>query len=490
MPAVPRGDDHVIVIFGANGDLSRRKLVPALFHLFVEGLMPERFRVVGNSRSGMTDAEFREFARDAVREFSRCDPSGDAWDEFAARLSYVSHDFGPESSEPVRDAIERAERDVGGSPRRLFYLSVPPGAFATITEGLAKTGLTDRARVVYEKPFGTDLESFHALDAAVSSALDESQIYRIDHYMGKETVQNILALRFANGMFEPVWNRLHIDHVQIDVPETLGIGTRAGFYERTGALRDMVVTHLFQVLSFIAMEPPVSLRPKALIDEKAKVFESMAPIRCEDVVRGQYDGYLDEDGVDPRSETETFVAVRAFVDNWRWEGVPFYLRTGKRMPEQRSVVTLAFRRPPSRMFRDLPEHSEFDHDYLALELGGPSEGVSATFLAKLPGPTIELWPARMEFRYEGSFGSHLIEAYERLIHDAIIGDPSLFTRADGIARTWEIVADVLRDPPPLHRYPQGAWGPQAAHELIAPQQWRLPDRDPVAARRAAAAPDA
>ncbi|HEX2050833.1 MAG TPA: glucose-6-phosphate dehydrogenase, partial [Actinomycetota bacterium] len=248
-----------------------------------------------------------------------------------------------------------------------------------------------------------------------------------------------------------------------------------------------VVTHLFQVLSFIAMEPPVALRPKALIDEKAKVFESMVPVRGDDVVRGQYEGYVQEPGVDERSQTETFVAVRAFVDNWRWEGVPFYLRTGKRMPEQRSVVTLVFRRPPSRMFRDLPEHSEFDHDYLALELGGPNEGVSATFLAKMPGPTIELSPARMEFRYEGSFGSHLIQAYERLIHDAIIGDPSLFQRADGIARTWEIVADVVAAPPPLHPYAQGSWGPEAAHELIAPHQWRLPDRDVVARGAAAGA---
>jgi glucose-6-phosphate 1-dehydrogenase len=472
----PRGEDHVVVVFGANGDLCRRKLLPALFHLEVEGLMPESYRVVGNARSSMSDEEFRELAHASITEFSRCDPDHPAWEGFASKLSYVSHNFEPGHTHPIRDAVLAAEKEIGGEPRRLFYLAVPPGAFGTITQGLGECELADRARVIYEKPFGADLESFRRLNRVVNEVLDESQVFRIDHYMGKETVQNILALRFANGMFEPVWNRLHVDHVQIDVPEELGIGTRGSFYEGTGALRDMVATHLFQVLSFIALEPPASLDPKALIDEKSKVFEAMVPLGPEDLVRGQYEGYRDEPDVAPTSETETFVAARVFVDNWRWAGVPFYLRTGKRMAERRSTVTLAFRRPPGSMFRDSPERAAFDHDHLTLELG-PSEGISATFLAKMPGPSIVLGPARMDFRYEGSFGSHLIEAYERLLHDAFIGDPSLFTRADGIERTWELIDPVLHHPPPLHAYPQGSWGPEAADELIAPDRWHLPHHD-------------
>jgi glucose-6-phosphate 1-dehydrogenase len=267
-------------------------------------------------------------------------------------------------------------------------------------------------------------------------------------------------------------NREHVDHIQIDVPEELGIGTRAGFYDQTGALRDMLVTHLFQVLSVIAMEPPPSLTSKALIDEKVKVFDSMATLSPADVVRGQYEGYRDEDGVAPGSDTETFVAARVFIDNWRWAGVPFYLRTGKRMAERRSSVTLAFRDPPRRMFSEA-ESIRFGHDHLTLDLG-PNEGIAVTFLAKKPGPRIELAPARMEFRYDGHFGSELIEAYERLIHDALLGDRTLFTRADGIERTWEVVTPVLKNPTPLHAYEQGSWGPRAADGLIAPHHWHWP----------------
>lgn len=469
----PAPENHVIVVFGGNGDLSKRKLLPALFHLEVEGLMPDDYRIIGSSRSEFSDEAFDQFAREAIEEFSRCDVTAPEWAKFADRLSYVSLTFGPDNTEPLERAIASAAEAMGGSARMLFYLSVPPTAFVSITQGLAKSGLADDARVVFEKPFGTDLEGFRELDATVRAALDDDQVYRIDHFLGKETVQNILALRFANGMFEPIWNRSHIDHVQIDVPEDLGIGTRASFYESTGALRDMVVTHLFQVLSFVAIEPPASFTPKALMDEVAKVFESMAPLDPDRVVYGQYEGYRAEDGVDPQSTTETFVAARVFVDNWRWSGVPFYLRTGKRLAERRSAVTLAFREPPRQMFREI-NPDPFDNDHLTIDLG-PEEGIRITFLAKIPGPDIVLDEAHMDFRYEGTFGSEMIEAYERLIHDALIGDRTLFTRADGIERTWELVEALLDRPPEVLPYAQGSWGPKEADELIAPRRWHLPE---------------
>ena len=472
MPTSLTPDNHVVVIFGANGDLSRRKLLPTLYHLYREGMMPEDFRIIGSSRSEISDEEFVELARNAVSEFGRCKVD-EAWESFANRLSYAPTAFGPDNTSEVEEDVYRAEKELGGTARRLFYLSVPPSVFPGITQGLAKSGLSDGARVVFEKPFGSDLESFRELDAVVRASLNDDQVYRIDHFLGKETVQNILALRFANGMFEPVWNRQHIDHVQIDVPETLGIGTRAGFYESVGAMRDMIVTHLFQVLSFIAIEPPALFHPKSLMDEVAKVFESMAPIDAGRVVYGQYRGYRDEDGVATNSTTETFAAVEVAVDNWRWAGVPFYLRTGKKLAESRQVVTLAFRAPPRQMFREVRSR-EFDHDHLTIDLG-PNEGLRLSFLAKVPGPTIELDQAHMDFNYSGSFGSNLIGPYERLIHDALIGDRTLFTRADGIERTWEIVQPVLETHDAVYGYEPGSWGPEEANELIAPRRWYLPE---------------
>ena len=466
-----RPGPHVIVVFGANGDLARRKLLPALFHLYQEGLLPDRFAVIGSSRSHMSDDEFRGFARASVDEFCKCTAHGDEWNAFVARLSYVSHEFVPGATDVLRDAVLKAEADVGGG-RRLFYLAVPPAAFGTITEALGAAALTERARVVYEKPFGWDRASFGRLSQIVSDVLDESQVYRIDHFLGKESVQNILALRFANGMFEPVWNRDHIDHVQIDVPEELGIGTRAAFYERTGALKDMLVTHLLQVLSIVAMEPPASLAPKALIDERVKVFDAMVPLRSADVVRGQFDGYRDLDGVDPRSDTETFVAARVGIDNWRWAGVPFYLRTGKKLAQSRQTITLAFRSPPRTIFEGDVVPGTRNH--LTIDLGS-HETVSLHFLAKAPGPFVELAPARMDFSYGSTFGSKLVEAYERLLHDALMGDRTLFTRPDGIERTWDLVGDVLADPRPVVVYEQGSWGPKDMHALVSPRRWVLPD---------------
>lgn len=470
--AVP--EDHVIVILGATGDLARRKLLPALYHLVEAGLMPRRYRIVGSSSDDLGEDEFRDLAREALNDYCRCAVREDSWNELSGALSYVPGAFGPDSAEPLARALRTAEQALGDGPRRLFYLSVPPAAFAPIVEGLGRAGLADGARVILEKPFGTDLDSARALNEALHDVFAEEQVFRIDHFLGKETVQNILAFRFANGIFESVWNREHVDHVQIDVPEELGVGTRAGFYEATGALRDMVVTHLFQVLSFVAMEPPAALEPKPLVDAKVDVFEAMVPLRPDEVVRGQYVGYRDEEGVAPDSETETFVAGRIFVDNWRWAGVPFYFRTGKRMAEARRTVTIAFRDPPWEMFEGSDTRlEEFEPDHLTLELG-PPEGISLTFLAKRPGPAIELGQARMQFRYESSFGGRLLEAYERLLHDALVGDHTLFTRADGVERLWEVVAPVLDHPPAIDPYPQGSWGPDRIHELIAPRRWHLP----------------
>lgn len=463
----------MIVIFGANGDLARRKLLPAFYHLEEEGLMPKDYRIIGNSRSEMSDEEFRSFALESAKEFCRTPVRDEVWTRLAQRLTYVAHDLSPDDAQPIVDAVQIAEAALGSECRRLYYLSVPPAAFSLITLAVGATELSTRARLVVEKPFGWDLRSFHELRDTVSEVLDESQIYRIDHFLGKETVQNILALRFANGIFEPVWNRHHIDHVQIDVPETLGIGGRGSFYEATGALRDMIVTHLFQVLAFVAMEPPTSLAPRPLMDESAKVFESMIVLQPQDVVRGQYRGYRDEEGVAADSCTETYAAVRICIDNWRWAGVPFFLRTGKRMAESRQSVTLVFKEPPRQMFKEVSGDG-MEQNYLSLELG-TNEGIAVAFLAKVPGPTVELAPARMSFDYEGSFGSELIEAYERLLHDALIGDRTLFTRADGIERTWEIVEPILENPPDVELYEQKSWGPDAGRRLIEPRLWRLPE---------------
>lgn len=461
--------DHVITIFGACGDLARRSLLPALWHLDREGLLPLRFRVIGNSLDNLSTDDFRAMARRAVEEFSPGDIPDEAWSEFSEKLIYTSGQFKPGTTDPMAKAFRAAEAEVGGSPRRLFYFAVPPSAYTSLTAAIGAAGLKDRTRVVYEKPFGSDLEATCKLNAEVHEVLDETQVYRIDHFLGKETVQNILALRFANGMFEPVWDGRHIDHVQIDIPETLGIGTRAGFYESIGAMKDMVVTHLFQILTFVAMEPPSRLAADELMAEKTKMMSCLEPLGRDDVVRGQYEGYRDEPGVAPDSQTETFFAARIAIDNWRWRGVPFLLRTGKRLAAERWSITLAFKQPPHSMFGDLP--GGFGYDHLALELA-PTEGISLGFLAKRPGPAFSLAPASMNFGYDGSFGSKLIGAYERLIHDALIGDRTLFTSAETLEAAWKALEGITNDPPPVEPYRRGSWGPEKAGELIAPRLWR------------------
>jgi glucose-6-phosphate 1-dehydrogenase len=465
----PVPENHTIVLYGASGDLARRKLLPGLYHLHRAGLMPERFRVIGTSRRGGTDDDFRGLAQAAIGDGA----SGEAWERFAERLSFSA--FKADEPGPLRDVVERGEQELGGEPRRLHYLSIPPGAFGDLVETLGESGLADRARVVLEKPFGVDLDSARGLNALVHEVFEEERVFRIDHFLGREAVQNLIALRFANGMFEPVWNRDHIDHVQIDVPETLAVQDRAGFYEDTGAYRDMVVTHLFHVLGFVAMEPPTTLEARSLVEETGKVFRSVSRIAPDCVIRGQYSGYREEPGVDAASQTETFIALRASIENWRWTGVPFFLRTGKRLAEQRRLLTIAFREPPRRMFRQARAFVEdYGPDHISFDLGDPG-GITTSFLAKVPGPTMRLGQARMEFSYEGSFGTQGLEPYERLMYDAMLGDRTLFTDAEGIESLWDASADLLADPPPLHRYTAGSYGPQKMHELIAPRRWWLPE---------------
>jgi len=472
--AMPTPKDQVIVLFGASGDLAKRKLLPGMFHLSRGGLMPERFRIIGAARREIGDDGFQALAREAIDGSGRDSADGGALDAFVESLRFAGVGDG---FEPLAEAIERAKQELGDDAELLVYLSLPPQAAEGTVEEIGAHGLGEGARVITEKPFGTDLASARKLNAKLHSVFAEHCIFRIDHYLGREAVQNLLALRFANGMFEPVWNRNHIDHIQIDIPETLSIEMRGSFYEGTGAFRDMIVTHLFQVLGFVAMEPPVSLEPKALGVEREKVFESMPPLRPADVVRGQYGGYRDEDGVAADSDTETFVAVKAFVDNWRWEGVPFYLRSGKRLAESRHLLTVAYKQPPRRMFPlDCDQIAEsFGHDHLTFELGDPGN-ISASFLAKVPGPRIQLGEAHMRFSYADTFGGtdQALDPYERLIHDVMVGDRTLFSSSEAIERLWEVSEPLLAEPPPAIPYEPGSWGPGEIDELIAPRHWHLP----------------
>jgi glucose-6-phosphate 1-dehydrogenase len=463
-----RPPNHVIVLYGVTGDLAKRKIIPGLFHLAAVGLMPARYRIVGVSRGTLTDDEVRATALLSLEQFASKKMRRVDRTNFIHRIFSANHDEVPQ-------AVADAEKEIGGRPRRIFHLAIPPSAFEAVVEQLTATGLSQRARVIIEKPFGTDLASARELNRIVHAGFDESDVFRIDHFLGKESVDNILAFRFANGMFEPVWNRDHIDHVQLDVPETLSIEGRAAFYEGTGAFRDMVVTHLFQVLGFIAMEPPTSLEPNALRVEKNKVFAAMKPLDPAQVVRGQYAGYRSAPGVSSRSQTETFAALEVEVDNWRWAGVPFFLRTGKSMAENRQSISLAFREPPLRMFRlARGQHAAQRPNELMIEFRDPGS-ISARFLAKEPGPAMDLREAAMTFQYGEVLGTEQLEAYERLLHDAMLGDQTLFTDAAGIERLWQLSMPLLQQPPRLHSYEPGSWGPAAARKLIAPRHWCLPD---------------
>lgn len=464
---------HVVVLFGATGDLARRKLLPGLLHLWEAGMLADS-RIVGSGLEDISEETFVKLARGACDEFAHRRVPEKVWEDFAALLSYVPQSAGPEA---LAEAVHRAEAELDAPPedvRLLHYLSVPPKAALDVVRQLDEAKLVERSRIIMEKPFGTDLDSARKLNRRLHEVFDESQIFRIDHFLGKEAAQNILAFRFANGLFEPIWNRNFIDHVQIDVPETLGLEGRTRFYESTGAYRDMVVTHLMQVLAFMAMEPPTSLAPEPISEEKVKVFRSMRAIEPHHVVRGQYVGYRDHDDAADDSDTETFIALKVEIDNWRWAGVPFFLRTGKKLAEGARIISIAFKEPPLTMFPAGSNVGTQGPDHLTFDLADQSR-MSLSFYGKRPGPGMKLEKLSMQFAtHETPSSVAVLEAYERLIHDAMRGDYTLFTNAIGIETLWEKSAALLESPPPVRSYAPGSWGPNAIHQLIAPHAWRLP----------------
>jgi glucose-6-phosphate 1-dehydrogenase len=461
---------HVIVLFGATGDLAKRKLLPGLAYLQRSALAPE-IRVVGTAMDDIDTEKFRTLARDAVQSFGMHKLTDEECRKFDDLLTYVPQGAGPEG---LTAAVKAAQQTLGEDTRLLHYLSVPPKAAQAVITMLRDADLAAGARVVMEKPFGDDLDSAIKLNDFVHQTFDEKQIFRIDHFLGKEAAQNILAFRFANGLFEPIWNRNFIDHIQIDIPETLGLDQRTAFYEATGAYKDMVVTHLMQVMAFVAMEPPTALEPRAISEEKNKVFRSLLPIHPEHVVRGQYGGYRDEPGVAPDSDTETFIALKVGLDNWRWAGTPFYLRTGKKLAEGQRIISIAFKEAPRTMFPQGSGVGTQGPDHLTFDLADNSK-VSLSFYGKRPGPGMHLEKLSMQFSTgETDTAGDVLEAYERLILDAMRGDHTLFTTAEGIESLWERSQPLLDDPPPVKHYQQGTWGPNAIHQLVAPNAWRLP----------------
>jgi glucose-6-phosphate 1-dehydrogenase len=463
-------DPHVVVLFGATGDLARRKLIPGLAYLDQSDLAPN-IQIVATSLEDISTDEFLEIAKGAVDEFGTHKLSDEQWERFAKLFTYVPQGEGPEA---LASSVKEAEGKLGPNARRLHYLSVPPKAARAVIDTLREADLVDHSRVVMEKPFGTDLASAVELNNFVHETFDEDQIFRIDHFLGKEAAQNILAFRFANGLFEPIWNRNFIDHIQIDIPETLGLDQRANFYESTGAYKDMVVTHLFQVMAFVVMEPPTALEPRAISEEKNKVFRSLLPVDPDDVVRGQYVGYRQNEGVARDSDTETFIALKVGIDNWRWAGVPIYLRTGKKMAEGIRIISIAFKEAPKSMFPAGSGVGAQGPDHLTFDLADNSK-VSLSFYGKRPGPGMKLDKLSMQFAtQEIDTATEVMEAYERLILDAMRGDHTLFTTAEGIESLWERSEPLLGDPPPAKIYQPGTWGPNAIHQLIAPNAWRLP----------------
>jgi glucose-6-phosphate 1-dehydrogenase len=503
-----------MVIFGASGDLTKRKLLPALYSLTRERLLPARFAVIGYARRALNDDAFREEMRKGCDEFARRRPvDPEVWAAFARNIFYQEGGYDdPRSYLALRQRLEEVERALGLPGNRVFYLSTPPSSFATVIRNLGAAGLVAQpastgsgapgrfARVIIEKPFGIDLASAQTLNRDIHETLSERQIYRIDHYLGKETVQNLLVFRFANGIFEPVWNNRFVDHVQITGAETVGVEARGGYFEQAGILRDMVQNHLMQVTSLCAMEPPVAFDADAVRDEKLKVLKALRPIPSSEmdaqVVRAQYaagsiagrkvPAYRQEPAVSPTSQTETFVAMKFFIDSWRWAGVPFYLRSGKRMPKRVTEISIHFKEAPHLLFGRRGE--AIRPNVLAIRIQ-PDEGIALTFGSKLPGPAMEVTPVSMEFRYGSSFGVEPPEAYERLILDCLLGESTLFTRADEVEASWSWISRIHRhwaaaaaesdtpaEPAALASYPAGSWGPDAADRLLADdgRAWRRP----------------
>jgi glucose-6-phosphate 1-dehydrogenase len=498
------GAPCAVVIFGASGDLTRRKLVPALYNLAVSRSLPSGFAVVGVARREKSHEQFRAEVKEGVASFSRRKPLDAAvWDDFERGISYVAGTFADKKTyTDLRAHLEQLDSERGTAKNRLFYLAVPPSEFATIMKHLKEEGLVATAggertggpwtRVIIEKPFGDDLRSAQLLNDTVAETFHESQVFRIDHYLGKETVQNLLVFRFANSLFEPLWNREHIDHVQITVAEEIGIEGRGKFYEQTGVTKDIVENHLMQLLCLTAMEPPISLTANAVRDEKVKVLRSLRPMERslvqDHVVRGQYargyvkgeevPGYREEPDVAVDSRTETFVAMRVFVDNWRWGGVPFYVRAGKRLPRRVTEIAIEFKKVPHGLFR-APDGG-ISPNVLAMRIQ-PDEGIALRFTTKEPGQNTVLRDVAMDFRYGTAFGSNTPEAYERLLLDAMRGEATLFTRRDEVEEQWAFMDHVLdawrteaSAPPPL--YSAGSWGPEQADALLARdgRRWRKP----------------
>lgn len=491
-------DPCAMVTLGASGDLTHRKLIPALYKLFKSQLLPEGFSLIGISRTPETDESFRSKMKEAVGAYFE-PPDPEVWSRFEKTLFYLPGNV--DSPDVYRDLIElfsKLDKERGCCGNRLFYLAVSPQLYPTIIEHLGKSGLScplsekNWSRIIIEKPFGHDLDSAHALNDKIVQYFKEDQVYRIDHFLGKETVQNILAFRFANSIFEPIWNRQYIDHVQVTVAESLGIENRGGYYDSAGALRDMVQNHLLQLVCTIGMEPPVAFTATSVRDEKTKVLQALRPIKPEEVnrvtVRGQYgDGVIDgkqvqayrkEKNVKPDSRTETYVLLKLFIDNWRWADVPFYLRTGKHLPKRATEITIQFKRTPHLVFARVPE-KHIDPNLLILHIQ-PDEGITLRFEAKVPGPDIYLQPVNMKFQYGSSFTKPVEEAYERLLLDTLIGDATLFARGDWIEAAWGFITPILEawenDRTPIPVYASGTWGPSEADVLLAEdkRKWRNP----------------
>ena len=473
-----RPEPCVLTIFGASGDLTRRKIFPALYALAFRDLLPEQFAVAGVARTAMVDGEFVAAMEEAVREFGRDEFRQDVWDRLAANTRYVSIDFADEASQDqVVKTLLELDEDIGSRGNRVFYLAVPPDAMPRLVEALGvRRTRAGWKRLIVEKPFGYDLQSARELNQLLARFFTEDEIFRIDHYLGKDTVQNLLALRFANGIFEPVWNRQFIDHVQITVAESMGIGSRAAFYEQAGAIRDVFQNHLLQLVALTGMEPPIDFTADSVRNEKLKVLKALATPAPNEVVRGQYGpgfiegreapGYREEPGVDAASDTESFVAARLEIENWRWADTPFFVRTGKRLPRRETTIAIQFKRVPHPLFEDA---SELRPNVLIVHIQ-PNEGVSLAIGAKVPGEGMRVRTVHMDFLYGGAFRTGLPEAYERLILDAMLGDATLFTRADEIEEQWALVDAIVaawrRDKPAFPNYPAGTWGPQAAQELV------------------------